>query len=430
MPPNIAESLPGQKGEGNMLKRTVLQATAILLCGTLAALPAAAETAAKGEVKWAPAVKPKPLSDNVNRGLTWLVQHQLDSGAWGQGEESSAMGGGAKLKDVPSVADTCAAALALIRSGSTPSKGPYAKNILAAVKFVCTELDKPDKDSIYVTDTRGTRLQAKLGPYIDTFLSCLLLSEVQETMPDDKGQELASAALDKVLHKLQKNQRGDGTWDDRGWAPALAQAIAVKGFNRAAQNGKQVDETVRARAGDYARKQFDKSSGGFSKTGSAGVDLYAAAASLGGQSDSVNTNTAREAVVRQSLKLATTQQARAQATATLVRFENEKKDLEQAQTAVVQKLSDKRFIAGFGSNGGEEFLSYMNIGESLVVKGGDDWQKWDKSITENMNRIQNQDGSWTGHHCITGRSFCTSAALLVLMVDRTPVPIAAKFARR
>jgi squalene cyclase len=51
-------------------------------------------------------------------------------------------------------------------------------------------------------------------------------------------------------------------------------------------------------------------------------------------------------------------------------------------------------------------------------------------MSDNMNRIQNADGSWTGHHCITGRTFCTSAALLVLMVDRSPVPVAAKIQRR
>ncbi len=97
---------------------------------------------------------------------------------------------------------------------------------------------------------------------------------------------------------------------------------------------------------------------------------------------------------------------------------------------MIARLDDKQFIAGFGSNGGEEFLSYLNIGESLVVKGDKTWKSWDKSITENLNRVQNSDGSWSGHHCITGRTFCTSAALLVLMVDRSPVPISEKMKRR
>ena len=71
----------------------------------------------------------------------------------------------------------------------------------------------------------------------------------------------------------------------------------------------------------------------------------------------------------------------------------------------------------------------MNLAESLVVKGGDEWKRWDSRMTENLNRVQNDDGSWSGHHCITGRTFCTSTALLVLMADRTPVPVPAKTRR-
>ena len=55
---------------------------------------------------------------------------------------------------------------------------------------------------------------------------------------------------------------------------------------------------------------------------------------------------------------------------------------------------------------------------SLLAKGGADWEKWSKSMTTNLYNIQNSDGTWSGQHCITGRTFCTSAALLVLMTDR------------
>jgi len=99
---------------------------------------------------------------------------------------------------------------------------------------------------------------------------------------------------------------------------------------------------------------------------------------------------------------------------------------EAANNGILKRLDDKAFIAGFGNNGGEEFLSYMNISETLLVKGGKEWQSWDKSICENLHRVQNEDGSWSGHHCITGRTFCTATALLTLMADRAPVPLAAK----
>ena len=44
--------------------------------------------------KWAPAVASKPLSENVQKGLGFLVQTQLKNGGWGQGEESANMGRG------------------------------------------------------------------------------------------------------------------------------------------------------------------------------------------------------------------------------------------------------------------------------------------------------------------------------------------------
>jgi len=382
-------------------------------------------------VKWAPAVKPKPLSENVKKALRWLVERQHENGGWSQGEESANMGHSMdNLIDKPNVADTCAAVLALIRSGSTPRKGPYAKNILAGVKYVISEVRNSDANSLFVTQTKGTRLQMKLGTYIDTFLTSMLFAEATGKMPNKKSEKMLSDAFNKVMDKIESNQRSDGTFGGSGWANALSVSMATKGFNRMAQVNGGVNEKVRQRLENYARDQFDESSGKFSSSGSAGVDLYASAATLGSMQESDNTNRTLKKDVQQQLKEAKTQAEREKARKTLERFEDNEAALQSARKAIVKKLDDKQFIAGFGSNGGEEFLSYMNIGESLVVKGGKEWKKWDKEITANLNRIQNNDGSWTGHHCITGRTFCTSAALLVLMTDRAPVPLSAEFKRR
>jgi len=389
--------------------------------------PAAAD---EKKEKWAPAVEPKPLSDNTRRGLKWLAEHQLDSGAWGQGEESRQMGGGAKMAEVPSVADTCVATLALIRSGSTPSQGEYAKNSLRGVAFVCSQIEESDKESLYITDTRNTRVQGKLGPYIDTFMAALLLPEVQDKMPNPEGNQRVSAALDKVLAKMQKHQKQDGGWSDQGWAATLSQGIATKGLNRARQAGKDVSDKALNLAAEYSKEQFDQKSAKFSAAGSAGVELYSAAANYGGLADSANTDMQREADARKRLAEAKNDKDKEEAEAQLKSIEETREELKAAEQAVIAKLDDKDFIAGFGSNGGEEFLSYMNIGEGLVIKGGDEWKAWDKSISQNLDRIQNKDGSWTGHHCITGRTFCTSAALLVLMVDRAPAPLAGDMQRR
>lgn len=377
------------------------------------------------------AVVPKPLSEEVKKGVGWLVEHQLKDGGWGQGEESAQMGGGGQLKDVASVADTCMAALALIRADNTPAQGEYAGNVLRAVEFICGEIEESDKDSLYITATRGTRVQSKLGPYIDTFTAAVLLPEVKDRMPDEAGKKRVAAAIDKLMAKIQKNQQADGTWGGQGWATTIQQGMAVKGMNRAAQFGAKVDEKVRARAEKQARESFDKASGSFSAEGSAGVQLYSAGSNLGSVAESVKTNRQQKGALEEKLASpAASATEKAEARATLNRFKEAEKDLDDAQDAVIARMDDKQFIAGFGSNGGEEFLSYMNIGESLVLKGGDAWKAWDKSISENLYRVQNNDGSWSGHHCITGRTFCTSAALLVLMVDRAPQPLSDKMRQR
>jgi hypothetical protein len=390
-----------------------------------------AETGVK-PTKWGSAVEPKPLSENVKRGLAWLVERQHADGGFSQGEESVQMGQGmAGLKDRPNVADTSAAALALIRSGSTPTAGPHAKNVLAAVRFVCGSVQSSDDQSLYVTDIRGTRLQAKLGNYIDTFLAAMLLAEVKGRMPDPASEEMVGRALQKVMGKIAKNQRPDGTFGETGWASTLSTAMAAKGVNRAAiAQPSGVSEVVREKLERQARDQFDSKTGRFSGKESAGVDLYSTAASLGAMQDSANTNDAQRQALEERAAKGRTEAERAEAKRLIERHDAAGRDLDAARQATVQKLADDRFIAGFGSNGGEEFLSYMNLGESLVVKGGSDWVKWDKKITENLNQIQNNDGSWTGHHCITGRTFCTSAALLVLLTDRAPMPVTAAFARK
>ena len=154
-----------------------------------------------------------------------------------------------------------------------------------------------------------------------------------------------------------------------------------------------------------------------------GVELYSRAASLGVLQDSVNTSQAEIPRLRDQAAHSQDPQERAAAERKLARIADVEKILQEARAAVVARLDDPSFLAGTGQNGGEEVLSYMNIAESLAVQGGDTWRRWDSRLTEGLNRMQNGDGSWSGSHCITGRTFCTSAALLTLMADRTPVPV-------
>ena len=439
---------------------------------------------AAASVTAAPAVKAKDLAAPTEKGLAYLVGQQHESGGWGQGggwrnvDQGRVEGG--EVKDLPDVGNTAVAALALIRAGNTPKEGKYAKQLAKAVAFLADKIEKSDKESLYVTDVKGTQLQGKIGQYIDTFLAALVLAELKGKMADPQGESRLVAALDKTMDKIERNQKADGTFaGNTGWASVLSQAVASKAINRAAQNGVAVKRElldrdlqlaasgVDVKKGDFAAAPAVGAAGGTGggivgsaigrpaagpitgptataaagKTGrgatagtlagggtapsDAGVSIYNYSAKAGGLQDQVNTTRpaaqkARRVLASESATPAEKQQAQAD----VDRFGNLEQANNAATNGIIKRLDDKQFIAGFGNNGGEEFLSYMNISETLLAKGGTEWLSWDKSATENLNRVQNQDGSWSGHHCITGRTFCTATALLTLMADRAPVPLA------
>ena len=72
---------------------------------------------------------------------------------------------------------------------------------------------------------------------------------------------------------------------------------------------------------------------------------------------------------------------------------------------------------GFGNNGGEEFISFLQTGESLILNKDVSWKTWFQNISGKMMAIQNENGSWNGHHCITSPAFCTATCLLILSIQ-------------
>ena len=108
----------------------------------------------------------------------------------------------------------------------------------------------------------------------------------------------------------------------------------------------------------------------------------------------------------------------AQALEQLSRTEESRKKNAREIAAINSKLSDSKFVDGYGSIGGEEFFSYLNISDGLKRSGGKEWNEWHSKITQKILKLQNEDGTWAGHHCITGRCAVTSAAILNLTTDR------------
>ena len=337
----------------------------------------------------------------AGKGVQWLVSVQGKDGGWGQdGGETSYVRNGERLESKGNdVANTAVAVLALMRAGSTPVRGPHRVTVARGIEFLLKNVEQSPEQGLAVTNVTDSQIQRKLGPFIDTFLSSMALAEADGNMQDAASNARAHRCLQKVVSKIEKNQLKDGSWNVAGgWAPILGTSLASRGLYAAQQKGAKVDQAVMARMDDYTKKNTG-SSGGVAGSVPGGV----ASGVVGG--------------VAAGVPLYASAQALEQLSRTSADREKNAKQI----SAIRAELSSARFVSGFGSMGGEEFFSYLNISDSLKRNGGAQWDKWNTDIKTKLVRLQNDDGTWAGHHCITGRVAVTSAAILTLLSDREQV---------
>jgi len=339
-----------------------------------------------------------PVDTAVSKGLRWLVSTQGKDGGWGQdGGETSYVRQGEHLESNGNdVANTAVAAEALLHSGTTATRGPYREALTRAVDFVLKHVEQSPGEGLGVTSLQGTQIQRKLGPYIDTFMTAKLLAELDGTMGTAQTNARVRQDLQKCVAKIEKNQLKDGSWNVAGgWAPVLGTSMASQSLAIAQSKGaaNPVDALARVKQYSQAGQQ-----GGVS----AGV--------IGGRP------VAAMPVAAESAGVALYQGA--QQLEQLTRTEKDRRDNARQIAAISGQLSDQKFVTGFGSIGGEEFFSWLNVSESLHRTGGPPWQKWNADMKTKLVKLQNDDGTWAGHHCITGRVAVTSAAILLLTADR------------
>jgi hypothetical protein len=369
-----------------------------------------------------------PVTTAVNKGIQWLVSVQGKDGGWGQdGGDTSYVRRGEHLESNGNdVANTAVAAEALLHTGSTPTKGPYRENLRRAVDFILQHVDQSAADGLAVTDLRGTQIQRKLGPYIDTFLTSKLLAELDGNMGDAKVNAHVRQDLEKCVAKIQKNQLKDGSWNVAGgWAPILGTSMASQSLFVAQQKGVKVDQLAMAKVETYTKMTAAAPAAEPLPSASAGV-----AGVVGGVPGGVGSGSGG-GVGGGTYALSSTAitvdgaagvplYKRAQELEQLSRTEEDRTKNARQIGAIKSQLSDTRVATGFGSIGGEEFFSWLNVSDSLHRTGGPEWQKWNGDMKAKILKIQNEDGTWAGHHCITGRVAVTSAAILTLLVDRDP----------
>ena len=363
---------------------------------------------------------PEKVAVSIDKGLTWIVRAQHPNGGWGAGTHSR--------QDVmdphavqPDPATTSMVAMALLRTGTTLHSGLYSPQLKRALDYILTQVEGADANSNTITDQQGTQIQIKLGQNIDVIMASQFLSNLLAS--DDLSPQLKARVkkdLGICVSKIQDAQEANGSISGSGWAGVLQSSFATNALESAQSQGVAVDNDALNKARDFQKGNYDAKTGDVNTSMGAGVLLYSVTGSA--RASAKEARKVEEEISKAKREGKLSQNAPASAES-LEKIGYAKDDAMKYSTAYQVYNSAKvkaqrdEVMDGFGSNGGEEFLSYLQTGESMIISKDNTWDNWYNNISGRMLKIQNDDGSWSGHHCITSPVFCTATSLLILSVS-------------
>ena len=372
---------------------------------------------------------PKPLPAFVNKGLAWLAEAQFENGGWGAGSHSRQ-----DIRDPRVVqidpATTAFSAMAFLRAGNTLTDGPYRATVSKALAYLLDLVEAAPEEGTAISDVTGTQPQVKLGQNVDVAMVAQFLTQaLPHTEHDAALRERVAEALERCVTKLARAQDADGSWNSRGgWAGVLQSAMANNALEMAQDAGLDIDADALDRSRQYQKDNLDETSGEVKTESAAGIALYSIASNQ--RATAKEAREAEEKIAeglrggRFSLPAETKIDETVVTEGNLMAVGYEQEDAERLaeayrkNKAASRMVRDDAVLAGFGNNGGEEYLSYMMTSESLATTGGEDWETWYDKMNTRLSKVQNPDGSWSGHHCITSPVFCTAAVILTMTADR------------
>jgi hypothetical protein len=371
------------------------------------------------EGKWINAFKTtEKVEASVKKGLDWINKAQANDGGWGAGTHARQ-----DIMDphaVPSdPATTSLVAMSLLRTDNTLEKGTHSNNLRKATEFLLKTIEKCPADQAYITTLTNTQPQIKLGRNIDVILTAQFFTNIlRYGISDSDLRNRIEKALDKCVTRIQQSQDADGSWKDGGWAPVLQSALANNALESAGDVGREIDSAVLIRGYKYQNGNFDVNTNSVVTGKAAGVMLYGLSSTT--RASAKGSKKAKDIVEKAKKEgrinddKVTEENLREAGVST-----TDAKELVTAYS--INKASKEQAVredvmVGFGNNGGEEFMSFLMTGESMLMQGGDDWKKWYDMMSARLVNIQNEDGSWNGHHCITSPVFCTATCLLILSI--------------
>ena len=308
---------------------------------------------------------------SMERGLQWLFKTEQRNGGYGV--------------DISTTADigcTAMVGLALLAQGNTALEGQHSDRIRRITQFMLDKIARMGGDDI--TAETSTQIQNKIGRHAHSFFAALFLSQV---MGQGRSAQMVQPSLKKLVDAVVRGQTEAGNWRGQSWAPTLGTVMGWCSLRSSDLAGIKVGGAP-DKVANFLIKQMKAELGKLS----------------GNRSNWMHTLYKNATGIR-----------------VLYAMGMEKEEISKRAFKDVRELVNKDNTA-FTQAGGEEYLAFHLITETMLQKGGADWKLWFPTLRDKIIGVQNRDGSWAGAHCITSRTFCTAAACLVLAAPYRYLP--------
>ncbi len=302
----------------------------------------------------------------IERGLKFLAREQGKDGSW-------RTGGG--YGSYP-VAMTGLAGLALVASGSTMVRGPYAKHVRRAVDYC---LSRQQQNGLIAAVAEESR------PMYGHGFSMLFLAQVYGMEEDKNRLRRIQATLDRAIRLTARSQSRDGGWlytpDARGdeGSVTITQVQALRACRNA---GLHVPKKVI----DLAIKYIERSQ-----------------QTDGGIAYRVRSRGSRPALT---------------AAACAVLYNAGSYDSPAADRCFKYAWKHCKPTT---TSGGHYYYTQLYMSQAVWQKGDQHWNKYYPDIQKYLLRMQQGNGSWRGDGA--GLVYGTAIGLLILQIPYNNLPI-------
>lgn len=308
----------------------------------------------------------------IDSGLKFLAGSQNRDGSW----RSRGANGGYP------VAMTSLCGLALLSSGSTPTQGPFARNISSALTFV---LKSARRDGLIAQLEEESHCMHGHGFAMLFLAQCLGVEED----PQRLGQ--IRIALQRAIELTGRSQSAAGGWlytPDSGGDEGSVTVTQVQGMRAARNAGVAVPKRVIDNAMTYIDKSTNPDGGiryQVSDNGQSRPAISAAAIVCYYNAGLYDDARAKKALQYVDSQLSPT----------------------NTQTA--------RYF-------GHYFYAHLYLAQVKFLLGGEPWQEYFPAMRQMLLEKQSRDdGSWDGDH--VGPAYGTAIALIILQLPYKALPI-------